>query len=778
MELKTDYLISTPAIDSTEPQSILIVDDNPRNLGVLSNYLKGSGYRILVARSGESALRKAKYVSPDIILLDVIMNGIDGFETCRQLKMDERTQDIPIIFMTALSSPEDKVRGFQVGAVDYITKPLQYQEVVARVNTHLHLRTLHENLKNQNEQLQKTTDDLMQANEHLSKQALQTQISSQVARQITSILDLDDLLQNVVKLIQQQFGYYFVGVWLLDTPKQQIILTAQAVTGKRQLDLNYAIPVDRSDSAVAWVCETGTHYLVNDVENDSKYFAVDLLVDTKTELVLPLQISENAMGALDILSLEEDAFDDTDLVVLQTLADQISIAIRNAQLYKAEQRRRQLAESLEHTGRVLSSNLNLHLLSERILQELAGVVPYERGAVLLRRGDEVYSIAKYGYPAGEEKRQIHVHISDGDVFLRMVETERPVLIDDVLADPGWQQMAWLPVNHSWLGVPLITKNKVIGMISLTRLDIAAFSEEDATLVLAFSSQAAIALENADLYDQINQLNAELEQKVVQRTQELNKANQLLERLDRTKTDFINVTSHELRTPLSIIQGYSQILQNIPAIVDDPSNEELIVGISEGAERLQQIVNTMLDVVRIETQALEIHVKQITITDIIELVRMKFMTALQERQLTLTTSGLEKLPAVFADPDLLFKVFNNLIVNAIKYTPDRGKISVIGQQITSSDSDEEEKIKITIRDTGIGLNPEHHILIFKKFYQTGKVAFHSTGETKFKGGGPGLGLAIVKGIVLAHRGQVWVESAGYNEETYPGSRFQVVLPVNN
>src|SRR3712207_5309535 len=133
---------------------ILVVDDTPTNLEVLFNFLTDSGFKILVAEDGESAIQKAKYASPDLILLDIIMPGIDGFETCRRLKANESTRDIPVIFMTALSETVDKVRGLQVGAVDYITKPLQQEEVLARVQTHLHLRNLTKQLQTQNLQLE------------------------------------------------------------------------------------------------------------------------------------------------------------------------------------------------------------------------------------------------------------------------------------------------------------------------------------------------------------------------------------------------------------------------------------------------------------------------------------------------------------------------------------------------------------------------------------------------------------------------------------------------
>ncbi|MBD1841376.1 response regulator [Coleofasciculus sp. FACHB-64] len=129
---------------------ILIVDDTPINLGVLFDFLADSGFKILVARDGESAIQKGEYALPDLILLDVLMPGMDGFETCRQLKANQVTKDIPVIFMTALSETVDKVRGLSLGAVDYITKPLQHEEVLARITVQLSMQSLTKKLKEQN----------------------------------------------------------------------------------------------------------------------------------------------------------------------------------------------------------------------------------------------------------------------------------------------------------------------------------------------------------------------------------------------------------------------------------------------------------------------------------------------------------------------------------------------------------------------------------------------------------------------------------------------------
>ena len=134
--------------------SILLVDDTTANLEILVAFFTKQGFAVSVAVDGESALEQLKQDKPDLILLDVMMPGIDGFETCRRLKAEKETAEIPVIFMTALSETMDKVKGFSLGAVDYVTKPIQHEEVLARVNTHLTLRSLQRALEGTNEQLE------------------------------------------------------------------------------------------------------------------------------------------------------------------------------------------------------------------------------------------------------------------------------------------------------------------------------------------------------------------------------------------------------------------------------------------------------------------------------------------------------------------------------------------------------------------------------------------------------------------------------------------------
>ena len=134
---------------STMPETILIVDDTPANLGVLVETLGAAGYQLMVAEDGEEALAQTARTRPDLILLDVMMPGIDGFETCRRLKAQAATREVPVLFMTALHETADKVKAFAAGGVDYITKPIEHEEALARVRTHLALRRLQRELEEQ-----------------------------------------------------------------------------------------------------------------------------------------------------------------------------------------------------------------------------------------------------------------------------------------------------------------------------------------------------------------------------------------------------------------------------------------------------------------------------------------------------------------------------------------------------------------------------------------------------------------------------------------------------
>jgi signal transduction histidine kinase len=177
---------------------ILIVDDTPANLDTLSTVLSDVGYEIAIATSGEKALQLLQRRCPDLILLDVRMPGIDGFETCQRIKAIPKTSDIPIVFMTSLIDINNKIKGFNYGAVDYISKPFQEQEILARVRTHIELHLLTQNLE---QQVAAQTASLRIANEalekaNISKRSFLSTMSQEIRTPIETILRLTEQLQE------------------------------------------------------------------------------------------------------------------------------------------------------------------------------------------------------------------------------------------------------------------------------------------------------------------------------------------------------------------------------------------------------------------------------------------------------------------------------------------------------------------------------------------------------------------------------------------------------
>jgi signal transduction histidine kinase len=286
-----------------------------------------------------------------------------------------------------------------------------------------------------------------------------------------------------------------------------------------------------------------------------------------------------------------------------------------------------------------------------------------------------------------------------------------------------------------------------------------------------ADQTAVALQNARLVDDLVRLNAQMRET----NSALDRANQQLAHLDRVKSDFIDVISHELRTPLSILYGYAQILLDEIDENGDDHRRQLIEGINTGTRRMQEIIDNMLDVTKIDSRALVLSAKPVSLALLVDQVLDKLRRPLAERNLEVETGTLANLPPVQADAAALTKVFHHLFVNAVKFTPDGGRITVTGRCL--DDELPGGAVEIAIHDTGIGIDPRFLDLIFTKFYQMGDVALHSTSKTKFKGGGPGLGLAIARGIVEAHGGRLHAESSGYDEANLPGSSFVVLLPLS-
>ena len=503
------------------------------------------------------------------------------------------------------------------------------------------------------------------------------------------------------------------------------------------------------------------------------YVRIRNLVSSALLRVMLVQQKEQAQREVERL-LDEARERAVELAIAKEFAERT--AAENAKLYSSEQTRRQAAEGLTKSARQLSSLGTVTEVPQQIVAQLSQLIPNDRCALFLEDVNGIPRLfAQTGFPENAPVETLAYSIRDTNVYHLIARQFDTMVIGDINNMQSWKQPDWAPGDRAWLGIPLYSKNKVTGMLTLSRSAPGSFNQDDVLLANTFAIQASIALENARLYDDLNRFNQMMERMVEQRVDELNSAYQTLEKLDKNKSDFIQVAAHELRTPLTVIKGYMGMIKSSPAVQKDSSLTQVMDGVIQGTNRLHQIVNSMLDVARLENQIITPHLESVALGPILRMVCKDYVEDLQERQIKLELDpNINSAPPLLADSELLKKALDNVIVNAIKFTPDGGSI-FINAHSTQVDG-RGEFCEIRIRDTGIGIDPANHTIVFEKLYQLGKVELHSSGHTKFKGGGPGLGLAIAAGIVKSHKGNIWVESPGYDEEKLPGSTFIIQIPV--
>ncbi len=263
---------------------------------------------------------------------------------------------------------------------------------------------------------------------------------------------------------------------------------------------------------------------------------------------------------------------------------------------------------------------------------------------------------------------------------------------------------------------------------------------------------------------------EMEARVAHISNELEKAQEKLKELDRKKSNFISVTAHELKTPLTLIEGYATMMADMKSAAGQAETDSLLNGMQKGIGRMRRIIDDMLDVSLIDNDLLKLNIQPMWISHLFTLLQNDLKNIIAQRKQHLTIHEFEGHDTmIYGDAERLYQALQNVAMNAIKFTPDGGIITIDGRSLPGF-------IEITVTDTGIGIPPKYQKEIFEKFGQLGRTDLHSSGKTKFKGGGPGLGLSIAKGIIEAHGGSIWVESDGYDEIKLPGSTFHILLPT--
>lgn len=268
----------------------------------------------------------------------------------------------------------------------------------------------------------------------------------------------------------------------------------------------------------------------------------------------------------------------------------------------------------------------------------------------------------------------------------------------------------------------------------------------------------------------------------------------LARLNKMKDSFLGIASHELKTPLTVIMGYAELILTEAPEKIDPNVLDMVQNIANAAARLDNIVKDMVDVSMIDEKRLELTLDEVDVNRLLEDSRNELRFFLSKRKQQLDLELDESIPSIRGDAARLMQLLSNVIGNAIKFTPDGGRITVSTrakyllrskqtptldpiQSLVNIGKEQHLYVEITVADTGIGIDVDDQLRIFDKFYEVGNIEEHSSGNVAFKSRGAGLGLSIAKGIVEMHGGEIWVESPGYNPDQFSGSTFHIVLPLN-
>ncbi len=438
------------------------------------------------------------------------------------------------------------------------------------------------------------------------------------------------------------------------------------------------------------------------------------------------------------------------------------------------------SRSLQEYGQSISNILEMQRLASVAVGLIIESLGITRGFLFLVDQDPGQDDRKTHFlravrSPGERQIKPGILPETSPIAQYLTREQRPLLQYDLDLLPSFRSVTrpereWFNATQSEVYVPIFAKRRWIGLLAFgPKLSGNRYTEQDLVTLSALANQTAVALENARLVENLVRLNQELRQAY----HSLDRANRDLERIDRTKSDFISIASHELRTPLTVMRGYTEMLLEDSDL--KPEIHSMMKGLHDGTMRLHEIMDSMFDIAQIDARTLQLNLQLVDVADLVREVCFDLTKQFAERNQSLTID-LPALPQLKADPNTLHKVFFHLVSNAIKFTPNEGKITITGQALQpGSQESPEGGVLITVCDTGVGVAPEYRELIFNKFYQPGELSKHSTSKSRFQGGGAGLGLALAKGIVEAHGGRVWVQSPGYDEVHFPGSKFHVLLP---
>ena len=600
----------------------------------------------------------------------------------------------------------------------------------------------------------------------------------EIAQAVSSTIDLKELLKIIAQRTAAACGADVCSIFLWTPSGDRLVpMMSQTASGEPMDELWQQFKAMGSHSTEATlpiiaVIAQPTPFLLEDPATSPVVPArwVELF-KLKALLSVPLIRQDIAIGTLVLHQMTDGKrFTEAQVLLASTIASQVALAIENARLFQATQERLRESETLLAVSRSVSSTLDLKETLVRVAREAAVAAGADSsGAYLL---DPTHGVirpfASHNLPdwVRDPFQRTPLSLRALPLVQEALDQRAPVCSSDVPADPRCAHPAIRRLAfRSCLFAPMVVKERLIGGLFLVWWQTShIFTPEQLRLMDGVARQAAMAIDNASAYHEIEELNVSLEDKIAKRTRELSEINAALEashrrlqELDRVKSDFLLNVSHELRTPLTAIQGsVDNMLDGITGPPSEPQRRYLM-RVKANADRLVRLINDLLDLARIEEGRIQVTPTFFSLSGLASELLDTLRPVASEKDLALQLADDADPLIVHADRDKVGQVLMNLLGNAIKFTPSGGIVDV------DLAGKEESFARVRISDTGDGIPPEELPHIFDKFYQ---VQLGIQAKAK----GTGLGLSIAKSLVELQGGSIWARS-----QVGHGSTFTFTLP---
>ena len=471
----------------TQRSTVLVVEDEEGIARLLQVLLESHGFTTLVSHSGEEALACLRTRPVDLVLLDVMMPGMDGFEVCRRMKAEQKWQHIPVVMLTARDTVRDRVLGLEIGADDYITKPFNTDELVARIKVLLRIQGMSREIVRRNRELQ----------------ALNA-----VAQAVSHSLSPEDILTGALARTLESLGMALGLVHLIESKSDHLVLRAwYGLPAEPQAPLGRLLP----GTAWAWRALEQDEPLVLPDAGQADGMGLSPADPPQPLAATPLRFHDRTLGVLTVVGRPGQQISSEETALLDAIGGQVAMALENAHLYADSRRKAREFEALYQLSQTMASTFNLQDILTRISQTVSGLLHAQAMSLMLLSPDGRVLSTAAGYNLFDEALQAAeaIRARQGcSPSLVAVRDKRPVAIPDLSADElyaPWLQAALDQGYVSFLAIPLIAQDRALGCMNLYLTHRHEFDADEIQLLSTFASQAAISIENARLFEETRQL---------------------------------------------------------------------------------------------------------------------------------------------------------------------------------------------------------------------------------------------------------------------------------